>query len=75
MPVPFLSACDLGFVAELLQNLCHTLAMFALNFDHPIFNRPACAAFLLEFLGKRFQIFFGEDQVFHDGDDLPSPAA
>lgn len=72
-PVLFLSACDLGLITELLQNFCHALTVLALNFDHPIFNRSACAAFLLEFLGESLQVFFGEDKVFHDGYNLPSP--
>lgn len=75
MPVPSLSACDLGFVAELLQNFCHALSVFPLDFYHAIFNRPTCAAFLFEFLGESLQVFFGEDKVLHNGYHLPSPTA
>ena len=76
-PVHFLilAACDLDLVPQLLQNLRHALTVFSLNFDHTVFDRPAGAAFLFEFLGEGFHIIFGEDEVLDNRYDLPSPAA
>lgn len=65
-----LSTRNFDFVPQFLQQLRHTLAMFPLDFDHPILNCTASAAFLFESFGEGFQVVFSEDKVLQDGNHL-----
>ncbi len=56
-----LSARNLDLVPQLGQYLRHALTVLSLDFDRAIFDRPACAAFLLEFFSEGFQVIFREN--------------
>src|SRR5215207_4327252 len=61
-----LPSCYLYFVAQLLQHICDLLALFALDFDHTIFNSPTCATFLFKSLRHCFQAVWGKHQIFNE---------
>ena len=42
----WLSASDLHFISQLLQNAGDLFALFAMDFDDAILDRSTCAAFL-----------------------------
>ena len=67
-----LPTSHLDLVPQLTQNIGDLFALFALNFDHPILDRPAAAAGLLEFFRQRGQIPFRKHQPFDQRHALPA---
>lgn len=55
---PLLPASHLDLVPQLAQNVGDLLALFTLDFDHAILDRPTAATGLLELLRQRGQIPF-----------------
>src|SRR5688500_19620596 len=72
-PMDFWSASRyLYLISQLPQNISNLLALFTLNLDHAVFDRPACAAFLFQLFRQRFQVTGGMHQVFHQCHCLPA---
>ena len=61
----------LGRITALFQFFNKRVPVIALNFYDPVLDRPAGAAFPLEFAGERFQFLSGQGNAGDKGDALP----
>ncbi len=67
-PTVYSTTCPFHCVAEITQLFFQGISLFTLNFNHPILDTAAAAAFLFQGLGKFFQGSRGQGETIDQSD-------